>query len=446
MTTTQQINQIRWMRGLLRWKLHAAQKLIYDKIRALPQSQREALIFCSRRFGKSYLGIILALEDAIRNPGKQVAIVGPSFKQTKAIVTPILKDILKDAPKGLVTQSKSTSTWNISNGSSLILGGFDTIAESFRGLDIFSLYLEETGSATADLDEYSYLLYSILFPTLMHSRGRIHHLTTPSRIVDHPLHIETLPKCKLSDAFYLFTIEDNPLLTKEDIEAEIELLGGRDSVSTQRELFCQIKRDDSITVVTTFDESRHVQAITPSHPLKYNAGGDLGYTNDLSVFLLAGYDHNIGKVLVLDELSFAPETPSSKIVETLHKTWQQKPTYIADIQGNTRIDMATLGLDAYEPVKDKFDSTITFIRNEFYNDRLIIDPKCKLLIETLRSATFNKQKTDFLRTATLGHADALMALVYLLRSIDRHTDLRPKPRRSTHFFHPDPPHPLTKLG
>jgi hypothetical protein len=419
-----------WNAGVLSFKLHAAQKIIYQDLKKLDKDTREVLIFCARRFGKSYLGLILALEKALSKPNIQVAIVGPTLKQTTNITTPLLKKIAQDAPIDLIKRTKSEARWNLSNGSTLLIGGYDSIAESLRGLELAEIYLEETGQATPDSEEYNYILYSILYPTLMHSRGRLVHLTTPSRIIDHPLHTETLPKCRLSNSFYLYDIEKNPLLSKEDITKEIELLGGSNSIAVLRELYCEIVRDDSITVVTTFDEARHVAELTPTHPLKYCVGGDLGYTNDLSAFVLAGYDHNLGKVLVLNELSFEPETPSKKIVDTLNEQWgQYKPTYIVDIQGNTRTDMSGLGLSTVTPIKDKFDSTITFIRNEFYQDKLHIDTKCTLLIETLRSGIFNKQKTDFKRTASLYHLDMLMALVYLLRSIDKSIDLRPKPSK-----------------
>lgn len=442
-----------WLRGELSWKLHKAQLIIYKLVRSLARNTREALLFCARRFGKSFLGVILAFEDCLRNPGVQVAIIGPTLKQTKKILAPIIKKIIADAPSGLVRQLRASDTWHFSNGSVLMLGGFDTILESFRGVDLYSLYLEETGLSTDDLDEYKYLLYSVLFPTLMHSRGRIHHLTTPSRIVDHPLHVETLPKCKLSDAFYLFDIHQNPLLSPQDIEEEIQLLGGLGSISVDRELFCRIRRDDSITVVTTFDEDRHVQAIEASHQLVWMIGGDLGYTDDLSTFLWGGYDHNIGKKIIRSELWFEPCRASSEIIEGVkeknvlpiwkHPSYQHhrrddfrdptNPVAVVDIQGNTRTDMSALDFSTAEPMKDKFDSTITYIRNEFYNDRLLIHPDCKLLIETLRSAVFNKSKTDFRKTSTLGHADMLMALVYLCRAMDTVTDLRPRPSKAEVF-------------
>jgi hypothetical protein len=44
-----------------------------------------------------------------------------------------------------------------------------------------------------------------------------------------------------------------------------------------------------------------------------------------------------------------------------------------------------------------------------------IDPRCKLLITTLRSGTFNHNRTDLARTSTLGHMDAFMSFAYGLR-------------------------------
>jgi hypothetical protein len=375
----------------------------------------------------------MALEDALQHPDKQVAIVGPTHKQTKSIVTPLIKKITEDAPFGLITHKRGTSTWEFSNGSSIILGGFDTVLESLRGLDLYTVYLEESGLAPADPDEYYYLLYSVIFPTLMHSRGRIIHLTTPPRILGHPLVIETMRKCKLSGTLYSFDIEKNPLLSPEEIEKEVQMLGGRESVTVRRELYCEIIRDEAITVVTTFDKERHVAEVNPTHQLVWTVGGDLGYTNDLSVFLLAGYDHNLGKILVTNEKVFPPSTPSSEIVRSLGEWLTLKPTVIADIQGNTRVDMSALGLPTVEPLKDKFESTITFIRNAFYQDVLLIDKKCKMLIETCENGMFNKNKTDFERSSTLGHLDALMALVYLLRSIDKVKDLRPRPKDTEVF-------------
>ena len=122
-----------WRAGILHWKLHKAQLLIYKLVRNLPKDEREALLFCARRFGKSFLGVIMALEDCLQNPGVQVAIAGPKFKQALKIVKFNMRKILKDAPKGLIKQVGST--WVCSNGSTLVVTGFDTILETERGQD-----------------------------------------------------------------------------------------------------------------------------------------------------------------------------------------------------------------------------------------------------------------------------------------------------------------------
>ncbi|RYG66946.1 hypothetical protein EON64_08570 [archaeon] len=376
----------------------------------------------------------MALEDALKNPGVQVAIVGPTFKQTKAIVSPLMNKILESCPEGLVTQHKSTSVWNLSNGSSVVLGGFDTILEAMRGLDIYSIYLEETGLATSDLEEYFYLLYSVLFPTMMHSRGRLTHLTTPAKTPDHPLHTETKLKCEQKGAFYQYTIRQNPLLTEAEIAAEIDQLGGPTSISTRRELFCEIVRDESITVVPQFEESVHVSLLPLSYEhLSLQIAGDLGYTKDLSVFHLMGYSHDLAKTLILGEKMFPAKTPTTDIVAGLSDWRELTQRAVVDIQGNTRVDMSSMGFGTSAPIKDHFEPTVSFIRDQFYRNSVLIDPTCTLLIQTLRSQTFNKQKTDYLRTSTLGHADALMSLIYGLRSIDKVTDLRPRPAANEVF-------------
>lgn len=52
-------------------------------------------------------------------------------------------------------------------------------------------------------------------------------------------------------------------------------------------------------------------------------------------------------------------------------------------------------------------------------DRKIrIHPSCEVLLATLGGATYNEKRTDFQRTPETGHADAWMALVYMVRMVD----------------------------
>lgn len=420
--TPAQVREL-WKQGKLGYKLHEGQKPIRATIRALPREVREALVFCSRRYGKSFLACIMAIEDCLKKPNSQVFIVGPTIKQTTGIVNGIMPMIMQDAPDGLLWQAKSEKQWHMANGSRLILGGFDSALESFRGLFADAIYLEESGLAHPDT--YEYTLKSVLFPTLMHSRGRITHLTTPATIIDHPLHLDTIPKTIASGAYFKFTIRDNPLLTEEQIAEEIENLGGLSSSHCQRELFCDIVRDEQTTVVPQFDERRHVAPIIVPSDAYHWVSGDIGGVRDKSVIHLCAYDHNTKKICFLDERAFDPKTPTNEIVKSALEMEEGRKVYRAvDAPGQLYVDLSSVyNYPCFLPEKLHFDQNIHRVQTAFHKDEVLVDPKCRLLIATLNSGQLNKQRTDFARTESLGHCDALASLVYGLRHADRRVPL-----------------------
>lgn len=421
-----------WKQGNLSYKLHEGQKLIRRTIRALPGTTREALVFCSRRYGKSFLACVLALEDCLRTPNANVLFVGPSIKQTLDIIRLLLPEILADCPKGLVSPSKSEKRWHFKNGSQLMLAGFDTAAESIRGLRANSIYLEESGSS--DPETFDYVVKSVLYPTLMHSRGKIVHLTTPALTIDHPLHTQTIPSTSSNGAFFRYTIRDNPLLTEEIIEAEIDSLGGYDSAHTKRELFCEIVKDEHIIVVPQFDDRKHVVDVSVPDDAYYWIAGDVGGVRDKSVFLLCAYDYSLDKVCIVREVVADPQTPTSEIVRrALEMEGGRTLSRFVDAPGQLFVDLAaTYNYSCFPPEKLEFEHNIHRLQTAFWKDQVLVNPACKLLITTLRSGQLNKQRTDFSRTRDMGHCDALAALVYGLRHADRRG--REKPRDAEKFI------------
>lgn len=421
-----------WAKGNLAYKLHTGQKQIRSTIKALPDTTREVLVFCARRYGKSFLACVLALEDCLRTPNANVMFVGPSIKQTLDIVRLLFPEILADAPKGLVTQSKSEKRWNFKNGSQLMLAGFDTARESIRGLRADAVYLEESGSA--DPEMFDYVIKSIIKPTLMHSRGKIIHLTTPALTIDHPLHTHTIPETSKEGAFFKYTIRDNPLLTPEVIESEIHGLGGYDSAHTKRELFCEIVKDENIIVVPQFDDRKHVATASLPDDAYYWVGGDVGGVRDKTVLLLCAYDYSTNKIYIVKESVSDSQTATSEIVkEALVMEGGRKLSRFVDAPGQLFVDLAsTYGYACFPPEKLQFEHNIHRLQTAFWKDQVVVDPACKLLITTLRSGQLNKQRTDFGRSTAMGHCDALAALVYALRHADKRT--APKPRDPNKFY------------
>ncbi len=361
-----------WRRGELSWKLHDGQKGIYKAIKSLPLSVKEVLNLIARRWGKSYFGCIMALEDSLRMPGSTVAIIAPSIKHAGNIVSPLIRDILSDAPKGLVTQAKSQFKYKFKNGSELILGGFDTAVESFRGLKLHNIYLEESGQA--DQNEYEYIIASVLLPTLLHTSGRITHLTTLSPIPNHPLHTVTIPLTKMDNSFFSYDIYSNPLLTKEDIDDLCKAMGGENSAAWKRECLNILSRDASILCIPEWDEKVFVRECP--FPDKYFTwiGGDTGGVRDMTVLLWFTYDFVNNKIHVFDELSYPNTTPSKTISQEAmerENSWQKPEYRMVDASGQTLVDFnETYGYSVMLPDKTDLDASINLIRFELGNGRL----------------------------------------------------------------------------
>lgn len=433
-----------WAKGILSpWMLHSGQLEVYAKFLRLPKHVRQAVFLISRRWGKSFLGIVIALEFCLRHPGSQVFIAGPSFKHVSQIVLPLFKIVTADAPEGLLKHNKSDYRWHFHNGSTLILGSFDTAIERFRGSFANLIILEESGFAPQD--EYDYTIKSVLMPTLLHSQGKILHLTTPSPILDHPLHIETMPEADLADALFIYDIYTNPLLTIEQIEAEAKTVGGKESIHWQREYLCKLVRDGSLVICPEFDSDIFVKPITLPRWMNTWVAGDFGGVRDKTANYRMGYDFERNKVLVLGERAHPAHTTTAEIVKGLRELEAMTPNF--EIKGrwidapgqvltDLRVDHQYL---CSLPMKDDFDAGINQMRAAFTRNQVEIDPECRLLITTLRSGTFNKQRTDYSRTEALGHCDAAAALIYGLRHkytenpIPRHLGLH----RETHYMRPE---------
>lgn len=409
-----------WREGDLSYKLWPQQEPIYQGLRAL-KGVTEVVVLCARQFGKSHLGVILAIEDCLRYPEKCVLIMGPTLKQTNEIVAPRIREIIKDAPPGLITRTKSESKWHVGS-SELVIGGFDLSSSSQRGKSVQSIYVEEI--VDSNPDDYTDSMRSDLGPALTHSKGGMMiFLTTPPKIPDHPFLTDTLSKAVLNNALYSYTIDDNKQLSEEQYDACVERAGGRDSVDFQREYLCRIVRDASVVVVPDFSPTRHVRPLDPGGIHHGQVSIDFGGVRDLTVALLHYYDFQLNKVCVWDERSFPANTATSTIIgEVLQMERNAPPTItitqrVCDAPGQLLTDLIqSHKFDCHLPPKDDWRAAINNLALGFTRNEIIVDPRCKLTVQTLSSGTFNAQRTDFARTLALGHCDAIAALMYGYRT------------------------------
>lgn len=419
------------LRGDLSWMLWEQQRPIYNAIRNLPASIDEYVVLCARQYGKSHLGVLLAIEDAIRYRDRCILIIGPDTKQTKDIVNPRMRRIQKLLPEGLLVQSKSENKWLIyhdldkkqSDYSEIVIGGMNENSSSQRGKTVQTIYIEEVVESSPD--DYITSLRSDLGPSLTHSQnGKIIFLTTLPKIPDHPFVTDTLAAARLNSALAIFTIDDNKALTPQQYEACVRRAGGKYTDDFKREYLCQVIRDASIVIVPSFNETLHVRQINTPPFTRWNIMVDWGGVKDYTVGLLYTYDFLRNKLMFKSEFMFRENTPTSTIwpvVLSWRSTYKVEIDNIrADAPGQTLVDIANLYKEAVAlPDKEDWQANINHLNVVMGAGTVEIDPSCKFLIESLRSGTFNKQRNDFARTKALGHCDAVACIQYAVRHFYR---------------------------
>lgn len=417
-----QLEEELWHRGDIQdLLLHEGQLKVYNKIQELPSDVKEVCLKMSRRYGKSYLAVVIAFITCLKKPNAQVIIAAPTQKQAYNITVPLIRQIANKAPKKLLKQLKSELRWQFSNGSQLVLGGFDSASESFRGLAADLVIVEEGGATQPD--NFLYTTSSILLPVLLSTGGRMIHVYTPAPTPDHPLHTVTEARANLKDALYTYDIHSCPLYTKQQVQEMCEAVGGEHSLAWKREFLVLPERDTEKTCVPEFQENLHVRPLTAPAHTKYWIASDIGGTLDPSAFLLMAHDYHKDQTQVLAEAHLPPNPSNPTIVKLVDQLKSlasvpkdQIPVYM-DAPGSLRSDLLQtynlqLSTLTKSPTKYGIHEKLSHIRQAIANDKIAIDPSCKMLITTLRSAQLNSARTDYQRTDLIGHADHLDALIY----------------------------------
>lgn len=159
------------------------------------------------------------------------------------------------------------------------------------------------------------------------------------------------------------------------------------------------------------------------------AGVDPG-SRDLFVLLWAFYDFVNARLVVVDERWFRnPRTEevgdAAVEVETKHFGAAKADERIDAFQRFTDIDHRLVAdlrakpwhLNFSPTQKTDHDLWERQLRTAIRQGRIIIHPRCELLLRTLRHAR-RKDNGDYERTEGTGHADAWAALLYLFRNVN----------------------------
>jgi len=410
-----------WRDGNLGYKLHAGQLSIRKVIREMSDPLIDQFVLlCGRRFGKSTLGVTLALEDCLKNDQVNVYIIGPSIEQTRGIVSQHIEKIAADAPDGLIRELKTELMWQVGT-SRLIVSGFKSrTGDRTRGFSAYNIYIEETREF--DPDDYERVMTGVLEPMLATSdSAKVIHLTTPPDDPEHPFVTLTVEKARSQGVLFERTIFDNPIFTPEWRDQIIQRAGGLHSPQCQREWLAKIVRDKRKVIIPTFDKTRHAVEFQIPVEARWITMLDNGGTIDKTVAIIAAYNHLTDDLHCVAEVVFPPNTPTKEKLEQIEYAERLycshfPPYRVGDVTGELRADLASehkFTLDT--PIKANRDMGIQEVIDGFSNDRITVHPRCDFLTKSLQSARLAKSG-DFERTEVYGHADAIAALIYGYRS------------------------------
>lgn len=418
-----------WNKGILHWKLHKGQKEMHDLVRG--SDHPIIVIGCSRQLGKSYFLTLLAIEECLQRPNIIVKFVAPKAKDIRRIIAPLIREITADAPKDL--KPKFNSRENIyvfPNGSEIQLAGTDNgHAESIRGNKAHLCIIDEAGFC----DELKYVVDSILIPTMTRTRGKIIMSSTPSKSPDHPF-MTFFDKAEAESRLIRKTVYDNPHLTMEEIDRIAESLGGKDSPDFRREYLVEriISEDDAVVPEFSGANGKELQDKiikawpTPAFYDSY-VSMDIG-GKDLTAVLFAYYDFAAAKIIIQAEYASSGKVLTDEISRNIKliesRLWKEKQPTLRVADNNNLIllnDLAVKHQISFLPTaKDNADAALHHMRQLLRDERVIIDPSCKILITHLKGAIWNRSRNSFARSADKGHYDMVHALVYLCRNVSLH--------------------------
>jgi len=421
-----QAREILWRQGnIVEFLLDKNQKEVYKQYKE--NNIKTQVVVLSRQSGKTYALSTIAVQECLQRPGIIVTFCAPRLNQAKKIAKTTLREVLKTCPKDIAPEYKSQDNlFRFPNGSILELGALNQDrADDLRGSKSHLIIVDEAGF----VDDLDYILKSVLFPKLNTTRGNLLICSTPPRSANHPFY-DIIKQAEFDGTLVKKTIHDCPRYTIEDVEMFAKEVGGKDSTDFKREYLCMMITDEESAIIPeATEENMELIVHERKRPPFFDSyvSLDIGF-RDLTVALFGYYDFRAGIMVIEDEIVIkGRELTTSKLATLIgdkeESLWGFKKPYMRVADNNNLILLNELtvdyGLSIRPTQKDNKEAALNNVRLSISDEMLSINPRCKTLIFHLKSGTWNKQRTSYDRTPDNGHADAIDALSYMLRNIQK---------------------------
>jgi hypothetical protein len=461
--TDAQLTDAAWRGGFLRWKLSEKQQGVYDEMKAQlwgdggylrPSGpQRRFIVKCCRRFGKTFINGVIAVELCMTLPHARVYWAAETAKQVKNMIAPNLRAILEDCPADLRPKyNAQDGVWAFPNGAEIHAAGCEDESRADRlrgdGADLF--ILDEAGHITP----LKYVYTSIALWMTAARMGRIVMPSSPAKSPGHAF-TEYSILAESGEGGYAHRTVYQSDLTPQDIRELMRECGGEETVAWQREGMARDVVDQDRAIVPEFalladelvgvvERPRYVTPLTWM---------DVGFHPDFTAVLFAYWNREIGAVVIEDELQIGQMTTdqlASALAEREHATWGEywarlkaegsieddegEPYQrISDISPQLLHDLSELHGLPFMPVhkatgtgeRGFVEATVNKLRMLVRDRQIRINPRCKNLIAHLKAGVWNKARSGWERIDGYGHFDFIDALRYGVHHLDRQHDPSP---------------------
>jgi len=439
-----------WEAGDLSYKLRGVQLDMRDAV--YNSKGRRTIFLCSRRLGKSYTASLIATETCLREPNQIVKFLLPKKKDAKEIASSHMRLILKDCPHHLKPEWKEADKrFVFPNGSEIQMAGTDGgSAESVRGTEAHLILMDEAGFMVSE--DFDYIVKSILLPTTLTTNGKIIMMSTPSKDPSHPFMTDYVASAREKDNLVEYDIHSNPNITPE-IMAEMleEYPLGEEDPNYQREYLLRTNVANSLMVVPEWYDIKEDIVRESERPVYCDnyVSIDPAVTDGTGI-IFGYYDFLRDKLVIEDELflqydnrSLTTDDIASGIIRkennlfTNPYTGEVNTPYMRVSDDNAPLLLndldRTYGLKFRITKKRGKEDRINELRIMMKRGKIEINPRCRILIEHIRTAKWKPNRKEFIRNKgdmskgiKPNHSDLLDALVYLVRNFHPHRNPYPE--------------------
>ena len=418
------------------WYLRDSQLVFYEMLKknyALNTASKTVTAKCHRRFGKGTTVLTYVSEQCLKNK-LTVRYIAETQLQAFQIFNFLITKIFSECPE--LKPKLSTGKYIFpSTGSEIYIGGVKDSGEidKLRGVESDIIICDEYGFWKFKAE---YVLTSVLRPQLLETDGQMIITSTPPEDITHE-YVNQVHLGELNGTLFDWTIDDSHQIgekTDEELNKIIEDCGGRDSVSFRREYLCKmIPTPERLVVPECQNESLYIGVKErPSH-FDYCICMDLGLIDKTAV-LFAYLDFE-SSILIVEQEYCSNYKSTKEIVDACLEiednlnigTKARKYRRIGDTERQQLYDMSVDHNYQISPIVKKSkisgqgfrDSVINRLRIGINSRKILINPdRCPNLVKQLKYGIWNERRTDFERTESLGHLDAVMSLCYLYDNVN----------------------------